>query len=173
MVPRGLSVILNPLPRQRQKLCPREVGHVQHCPVGPWPGKSSRDSPRMAPAGHLLATWQTQRHHLAHKWNNDLIIWNVYSFFPTLRILIIFFLHLWPSRSPYSLSQAFEQPLFLFKHKNVWDDTHKSVAAVQRVVLGACACRNIFKLEHTDLQLSVSGSRFKSFQKETSPCAPS
>lgn len=83
----------------------------------------------------------------------------------------LFFLHLLPSRSPYSLSQAFEQTLFIFKHKNVWVDTYKSVAAIQRVVLGAGACRNIFELEQTDLQLSVPDSRCKCFQKETSPFA--
>lgn len=69
------------------------------------------------------------------------------------------------------ISQAFEQTLFLFKHKNVWDDTYKSVAAIQRTVLGARACRNTFKLEETDLQLSVSDSRCKCFPKETSPFA--
>lgn len=139
---------------------------------GPLPRKSSRDSPRMVPAGHLLATWQRQRHPLP-TWNNDLIIWKVYSFFPVLSILNSFFLTALTLKASLkiSLSQAFEQLLFLFKHKTVWDDTYKSVVAMQRAALGACACRNIFELEQTDLQLSVSDSRCTWFQKETSPFA--
>lgn len=143
---------------------------------GPWQRKSSRDGPRMVvPAGHLLATWQRHRHHLP-TWNNHWITGKVYSLFPTLSILILFsytqhfnfFSYIF---DPQDLPTVFPNLYFFLNTKNGWDDTYKSVAVIQRVVLGPCACRSTFKLEERDLQLSVSDSRCKCFQKGTSPFA--